>query len=536
VRAPSDEPELVRAGAAGDPAALAALWDAYGPRVFAFCQRVLGSADAAADAAQDAFLLAQAELGSLVHAGGSFGTAVFRAARTTSFELVARDGAAGGARRGPAPSLSAAAARLRPQQRAGLALSGLEGLRYAEMAAVLGVGIEAIGPLLARARLRLHDELHGTALAAAAVRSPDCEDVIPLLAAAADGELGAADAGWADPHVERCPTCPRTRRAMGEAAATYAAWSPAIPPAWLGAATLAEVGVQAPAAAALGTGAVALAGAGASDAVAASGRAGGAGGGPRPRLSAALLGGSLVAAASAALALTVSGSLRQRDALSGGLRLPDATRSLRVATVPAAPVKHRAGEQQRAPRRSRATRRPDRVVFVAVRAVAPAPSASLPSGTRAVTGTAPRRPTARPKRRPPETPAPETPAPETPAPAPAPPASAPPVAPAPVTVDAPADEAPAAGSPAAVATTAQAPAATTPTPTPTTATAAPHAPAPSIPAAQTATSDHDRWRGTGSDDDDGVRPVADRDHGSGGGKGRPSCSPTQDAPRRPGRH
>ena len=91
VRVPSGEPELVRAAAAGDPAALAALWDAYGPRVFAFCQRVLGRADAAADAAQDAFLLAHAELGRLARAGESFGTAVFQAARTTCFELLARD-------------------------------------------------------------------------------------------------------------------------------------------------------------------------------------------------------------------------------------------------------------------------------------------------------------------------------------------------------------------------------------------------------------------------------------------------------------
>ena len=98
---------------------------------------------------------------------------------------------------------------------------------------MLGIGAEAVGALLARARLRLHDELHGTALAAAAVRSPDCEDVLALLAAASDGELGAADAGWADPHVTSCPTCPRTRRAMEETAAMYAAWSPAVAPPWL---------------------------------------------------------------------------------------------------------------------------------------------------------------------------------------------------------------------------------------------------------------------------------------------------------------
>jgi DNA-directed RNA polymerase specialized sigma24 family protein len=531
VRVPSGEPELVRAGAAGDPAALAALWDAYGARVFAFCQRVLGRADAAADAAQDAFLLAHAELGSLARAGESFGAAVFQAARTTSYDLLARDRGAGGARRDPAPSLSAAAARLRPQQRAALALSGLERLSYAEIAAVLGIGAEAVGALLARARLRLHDELRGTAVAAAAVRSPDCEDVIPLLAAASDGELRPADAAWADPHLQSCPTCPRTRRAMEQAAAIYAAWSPAPPPSWLGEATLAELGAEAAAAAAPAA-AVALAGT-------ATGAAGGgltpAGGGhrgawatPRPRLSAALLGASLlaVAVAGAALALTVSGSLRQRDALSGGTRLPDAAKSLRVARVPAAPAKTRARAQRRAPRRTRTVRRAHRVAFVAVSAVHRAPSASRPSGSPGFTGTAARRPAARPKRRPVSRPPAPAPAPASPAPAP--PA---PVAAAPVSADAPADESPASGA-AAPATTAQVPAA----PPPPTATTAPHAPAPSVPAAQPATSDRDRWSGPGSDQDEGGHPWRDHDHGGGWHRGRRPCPPAPRGPRRAGRH
>jgi DNA-directed RNA polymerase specialized sigma24 family protein len=114
VRVPSGEPELVRAGAAGDPAALAALWDAYGARLFAFSQRVLGRADAAADAAQDAFLLAHAQLGSLARAGESFGNAVFRAARTTSYDLLARDRAAGGGRRAAAAGRATAAQAREP--------------------------------------------------------------------------------------------------------------------------------------------------------------------------------------------------------------------------------------------------------------------------------------------------------------------------------------------------------------------------------------------------------------------------------------
>ena len=245
MRSPRDEPELVRAAAAGSPAAVDALWDAYGARVFAFCQRVLGHARLAADAAQDAFLLAHAQLARLDRAGAGFGTELFGAARRTSGELLARAPLAAAPRdRG---GLSSAAARLRPPQRGALALASLEGLSHAEIAVVLEIEAAAVPALLARARLRLYDELHGSAVAAAAVRSPDCEDVLPVLAAAADGELVGADATWADPHVTRCAACPRTIRAMAVAAATYAAWSPASPPSWLRAATLADVGAETPA-------------------------------------------------------------------------------------------------------------------------------------------------------------------------------------------------------------------------------------------------------------------------------------------------
>jgi DNA-directed RNA polymerase specialized sigma24 family protein len=502
VRVPSGEPELVRAGAAGDPAAVAALWDAYGARVFAFCQRVLGRADAAADAAQDAFLLAHAELGRLARSGEGFGVAVLGAARTTCYELLAREERGSGGRRGAGASLSAAAARLRPQQRAALALAGLEGLSYAEIATVLGIGVEGVGALLARARLRLHDELHGTALAGAAVRAPDCEDVVPLMAAAADGELGAADAAWADPHVVQCPTCPRTRRAMDEAAATYAAWSPAVPPAWLGAATLAEVGPEA------------------TGADPARRRAAGAGTAPRPRLSAALLGAALLGVAFAALLLGAPGSLRQRDPAAGGVTLPDAARSLRVARVPAAPAARRAADKRAShrARRARARHRSSRVAFVPVRAVRRVASAPQPPARRRPAGGSGRRPAARPQNAPAPAPSPATPAPAAPA-APAP--AAPAAAPAPVSADAPADELPGASG----STTASVPASAARLPTPAppkTTTAAPQAPqAPAAPApAPPAVDAHGQ----------------DNHRGGGGRRGAKPCRPPPRCQRRSCRH
>jgi DNA-directed RNA polymerase specialized sigma24 family protein len=330
-----DEVAPVRAAAAGGPAAL---WDAHGPRAYAFSHRVLGDAQAAADAAQDAFLLAWAEA-----EHDDFGVAVLRAARAASFERLGR----GELRGTPRGRLSGATARLRPQQRAALALAGLERLPYAGIAEVLGIAVEAVPALLARARLRLHDELHGTGLAAAAVRSPDCEDVLALLAAAADGELEAADAAWADPHVERCATCVRTVRAMAEAAATYAAWSPAPAPSWLRAATLADLEAERVAPEPVGSGV-------------------------RSALPAALLGATCVTGAFAALLVGTARSLHEEGAPSGGARLPDGARAMQLAAAPVAtPRNHRIRHARRAEPARAAT-------FVAARVVQPVAAAARP--------------------------------------------------------------------------------------------------------------------------------------------------------------
>jgi DNA-directed RNA polymerase specialized sigma24 family protein len=383
VRSPIDEVALVRAAAAGEPAAL---WDAYGPRAYAFSHRVLGEAQAAADAAQDAFLLAWSDA---VH--DDFGVAVLREARAASFERLGREDLRGT----PRGRLSGAAARLRPQQRAALALGGLERLPYAGIAAVLGIAIEAVPALLARARLRLHDELLGTGMAAAAARSPDCEDVLPLLAAAADGELDAADAAWADPHVERCATCVRTIRAMDQAAATYAAWSPAPAPSWLRAATLADLEAERVAPERVASGV-------------------------RSALPAALLGATCVTGAFAALLVGTARSLHEEGAPAGGARLPEGAHAMQLAAAPVAtPHHHRVRHARRA--------KPARAgTFVTVRVVQPVAAAGGPAPVLH----------ARPQRvlhsaPPPATPAPAPPAPAAATDAPTPTALAAAVAPAP---------------------------------------------------------------------------------------------------------
>ena len=303
MHAPTEEAELPRAATDGDPAAAAALWDAHGPGAYAFAYRVLGDTEAAAGVAREAFLVARGGLPVPRH---RFRLSILGAARIASFERVASAPSRHAAR----GRLSAATGRLRPQQRAALALAGLERLSYAQIAAVLGIAVESVPALLARARLRLHDELHGTGLAAAAVRSPDCEDVLPVLGAAADGELDASDSAWADPHLARCPTCVRTVRTLRAVTETYTAWSPAPAPAWLREATLAAVGAEATRPGA-GSGSPALG-----------------------ALSAALLGATCVTGAFAALLVGTARSLHEDGSVAGGARIPQDARSTQLAAAP----------------------------------------------------------------------------------------------------------------------------------------------------------------------------------------------------------
>ena len=382
MRARLDHDRAVRSAAQGDPAALAALFDVHGPEVYAFCHRLLGAAEPAADATQDAFLAA-AELASEPgYDPARFRETLLQTARVASLELLGSRGGAGRA----GGTLSAATMRLRPQQRAALALVGLSGLSYAATARILEVHPGAVAPLLARARLRLRDEMHGTAAAAAAVRSPDCEEALPLLAAAADGELDATDAGWLRDHVADCESCPRTEAAMGEAAATYAAWSAAAPPSWLQASTLAEFEsdhavVGAAVAAATPAAAAARTRRAAGGAAAAGSR--------RPGLATAALGGALVIAAFALLVAVVAGPLRDGNGPNGSVAASGASQTVAVAGAPVA-----VPDAGAAARTRRAPPPPPR----SVRGAPPRPAPGLgphgPGPTRACVRRAPARPRA----------------------------------------------------------------------------------------------------------------------------------------------
>ena len=82
----------------------------HGPEVYAFCHRLLGAAEPAADATQDAFLAATELAAEPGYDPARFRETLLRTARVASLELL---GSRGGAARAGG-TLSAATMRLRP--------------------------------------------------------------------------------------------------------------------------------------------------------------------------------------------------------------------------------------------------------------------------------------------------------------------------------------------------------------------------------------------------------------------------------------
>jgi hypothetical protein len=201
-----------------------------------FCVRMLGQGDAA-DAAERA--------GSDAAAGG-------RVRALTAAALVCREQLSGGAgeaaaagRQPPAAAgrqppaapegepgslaeavareLAHATAQLPERQREALALRELVGLSYDELGTVVELDPSAVGPLLARARLRLRVALRGEG-----VPMPSCDErerALRTIARRQDGEsVTEADEDWLIEHLGHCVGCARAHSTMLEASACYRAW------------------------------------------------------------------------------------------------------------------------------------------------------------------------------------------------------------------------------------------------------------------------------------------------------------------------
>ncbi len=264
----AEESRLTQQAIAGDGAAFAALYNRYERRVYNLCLRILGTADDAADATQEAFLSIFGRLPKLAGRDLNFGSYLFTSARNASYDIIKRRGAArptdeipesaapigpgaggdGGSDPG-APEddpernvllaaqqdeIRAANHSLPERQREVLALRELEGLSYDEIAEIMSMNRNSVAQLISRARIGLRDALRGTALASVAASSPDCERALPLIALGEDRQPRSPDdARWLTRHLATCETCGVSREAMAEAGRSYRAWAPVAALPWL---------------------------------------------------------------------------------------------------------------------------------------------------------------------------------------------------------------------------------------------------------------------------------------------------------------
>ncbi len=261
----AEEARLAHAAAAGDGTAFATLYERYESRIFNFCHRLLGSPDDAADATQEAFLKVLQRLPKLEGRELNFSAYLFTAARNASYDMIGKRKRAEPTEDVPEPSagqepgdlyvdperaamltslqddVREANGRLPERQREVLALRELEELSYDEIAEIMDMNRNSVAQLISRARIKLRDELRGTALASIAAASPDCERALPLIAMRQDRQLeDAGDRAWLAEHLAACDTCRATQEAVQEAGISYRAWLPILPAAWLWHATAAK--------------------------------------------------------------------------------------------------------------------------------------------------------------------------------------------------------------------------------------------------------------------------------------------------------
>jgi DNA-directed RNA polymerase specialized sigma24 family protein len=185
-----------------------------------FCRRVLRSTGAAQEAARTALATEPADRLELLSAASR----ACRAHVALDVALPHAPGADGGLDGAVARELAAATARLPERQREALALRDAIGLSHSELAEVARIDVAAVGSLLARARMRLREELRGSEPSLTHVCG-ERDRALRSLARRQDGEAVAQeDREWLSDHLAGCPSCRRAHAAMLEASICYRAW------------------------------------------------------------------------------------------------------------------------------------------------------------------------------------------------------------------------------------------------------------------------------------------------------------------------
>lgn len=179
----NDDDQLIDQTLGGDSAAFGQLVTKYQDRLYNTLVHVVGSADLAGDAVQDAFVQAYVKLKTFERSS-TFYTWLYRIALNLAISRRRREKPAlsvDEAReslgheptdRGPGPEarieqeeracqVRAALVRLSPEHRAILVLREIDGCAYEQIADVLDLPVGTIRSRLFRARLQLRDELKG---------------------------------------------------------------------------------------------------------------------------------------------------------------------------------------------------------------------------------------------------------------------------------------------------------------------------------------------------------------------------------------
>lgn len=173
---PRPDLDLVRSHLAGDPGAFTVLVERHQARVFNVCLRLLGKGEDAADATQDAFLVALKKLGQF-RGDAAFSTWLHRVAVNASYDILRKqrrqpmlrlagdDDSPGPEPGPPSPDHSdevvgttdvvRALAKVPEEFRVALVLADIQDLPYDEISKVLDVPVGTVKSRVHRGRLAL---------------------------------------------------------------------------------------------------------------------------------------------------------------------------------------------------------------------------------------------------------------------------------------------------------------------------------------------------------------------------------------------
>jgi RNA polymerase sigma factor (sigma-70 family) len=116
-------------------------------------------------------------------------------------------------------------AKLAPRQRLVLALRELEDRSYAEIGELVGLNENAVAQLISRARQSLREELRLVQVDRSKLPK-ECQGFLPLLSAHLDGQLRGAASERTLAHLETCESCQAALADMREASRRYRSLAP----------------------------------------------------------------------------------------------------------------------------------------------------------------------------------------------------------------------------------------------------------------------------------------------------------------------